>query len=403
MKIKNFFMLIKASILSRKLSNGLFCFFIFVSTVLILLSVEILCPLQNNVENKINNHVFNRELSVSFSANTSQNDINEMTQKIKQTDNVTGVYLQPATLTAKENSGLLLGEFTLDFLHCGYKPVIVSGRQFDETETNVALVPEVIKDLDNEKSKINKIEGKDLIGKTLELSYGTEKTYNVKVVGTYSTADPIFDGKQIIVPQNDLLKCNDDAINGDNKGDAQITDDICYLVSVNSYKNVDQVQKDISSIRSAEKQQLADFDADTYNFALILLFVVLAIFVVMVICGLFMFLKSNIKSRTTELALYRSLGYKSKHLFSIIFSEHLVLGAISIVVGIIVTILLNSIFVNQFIYSLVGNTLMAMTVNVNILDVLTIVVAFGIVLTLVCIRAVKQSEKTDLTILLREN
>lgn len=401
MKTKNFYMLIKASASSHKLSTGLFCFFVVISTALILMSVEMIFPLQSNIENKINNHVINRELTINFLSNTSQQDIDSDIEKINNIDNVTGVYLKPATLTAKDKSGELKGESTIDFLHNGYTPIITSGRAFEESETNVAIVPEIIKDLDSEKSRINEVEGKDLIGKTLELSYGTDNIYKVKVVGTYNTADPIFDGKQIVVPQKDLLKCNAD-VTSSYDGEAPIVDEISYLVSIDSYKNVEKAQEEISNIRMADKQQHLNIDSDSYNIALVLLFVVLAVFVVMVICGLFMFLQSCVKNRTNELALYRSLGYKSKHLFSIIFTEHLFFGVVSVALGVAVTAVLNVLVLNPYLDNLVGNTLMAMNANVSIVQIISVLLCFVVVLAFVCRQAVKRSEKIDLTILLRE-
>lgn len=402
MKTKNFYMLIKASASSHKLSTGLFCFFVVLSTALILMAVEMIFPLQSNIENKINNHIINRELTINFLSNTSQQDIDSDIEKIKSIDNVTGVYLKPTTLSANEKSDKLKGEMTIDFLHNGYTPIITSGKVFDESETNVAIVPEIIKDLDSDKNRINEVNGKDLVGKTLDLSYGTDNIYKVKVVGTYNTTDPIFDGKQILVPQKDLLKCNAD-ITGSYGGEAPIVDEISYLVSIDSYKNLETAQENISNIRMAEQQQHLNIDSDSYNMALVLLFVVLAVFVVMVICGLFMFLKSCVKTRTNELALYRSLGYKSKHLFSIIFLEHLFFGVVSVAVGIGITAVLNVLVLNPYLDGLVGNTLMAMNANISLVQVLCVLICFVVVLAIVCRQAVKRSEKLDLTILLREH
>ena len=128
----------------------------------------------------------------------------------------------------------------------------------------------------------------------------------------------------------------------------------------------------------------------------------LAFFIVMVVFGFFMFAKNNVNSRTNELALYRSLGYKSKQIFYIIFSEYLFLGLISIAVGIITTMLLNSIFVNPYLFTLVGNTIMEMTVSITLTQIVFIIMLFILILLLVCRSAVKRSEKIDLTILLRE-
>lgn len=115
-----------------------------------------------------------------------------------------------------------------------------------------------------------------------------------------------------------------------------------------------------------------------------------------------MFVKSNISRRTEELALYRSLGYKSNQLFYIIFAEYFLIGIISIAVGTILAVLLDILLINPYLMNLVGNTIMEMTVNVSAVYVLLFLVIYLIVLAIVSIWTVKRSEKTDLSVLLRE-
>ena len=118
--------------------------------------------------------------------------------------------------------------------------------------------------------------------------------------------------------------------------------------------------------------------------------------------GFYIFLKSNVNDRTSELALYRALGYQSKHIFRILLFEYLLFGVISIIVGILLTLVINNAFVNPFLLNLVGNTLMEMEVQLSVLQELGIVVSFLIILLIVCNNAVKRSDKIDLTVLLRE-
>ncbi len=402
MKIRNFVMLIKASAASRKLSTGLYILFMAVSAILILLSVSIIFPLGSNIENKINNHVYNREISVSYSSNTDEEYIESDLSRIKSIEHVTDVYLSPADLDANELTGVLADTYCLSYLHSGYVPNITSGRSFDEDESNAALVPEIIKDFNSADNKFYEISGEDLIGKTLEFSYGTENICKVTVVGAYSTADPIFEKNEIIIPRNDLIKYNDDAAENVTSYESGISDDIYYLVSVDSYKNVDAVAEEMSEFCQVDSDLSINLDTGSYNVALILLFAILVVFVIMVITGLYMFLQNSVKNRTNELALYRSLGYKTKHLFTIIFTEYLFFGLLAIAVGTAVAAVLNCLLVNPYLDTLIGNTLMEMTVTVSPLEIVCIVLCFIILLCVVCRHAVKRSEKTDLTVLLRE-
>ena len=113
-------------------------------------------------------------------------------------------------------------------------------------------------------------------------------------------------------------------------------------------------------------------------------------------------MKNNISNRTNELALYRALGYKTKHIFYIIFTEHIILALISIFIGIIFAFLLGNLIINPYIYSLLGNTIMEMTVKITIGEISTVILMIILLLFIVCKTAVKRSEKTDLTVLLRE-
>lgn len=397
MKLQNFTLLIKSSAKSHKLATTIFSIFIVISTVIMLTLISIIFPLSNNIENNINNHVFNREFVISFSSESTDENISDTVKQIKNIKNVLDVYHKPENLTITEETGILSNEYTLDFIHNGYNSNIVSGRIFGENETGVALVPESITDFDSVNNKMKKINGSELIGKELIFSYGNTETYSVEVIGTYNTADPIYSGTEIIIPQQDLLKLNKKFYETSNDMYAEF-----YIVSVDTYKNIDKVFNEVSSFCTAEKEQTLKLDAESYNIAIILLFSVLGVFTAMIISAMFMFFKSNVNNRTNELALYRALGYKSKQIFYIIFTEHLLLGVISITVGIILTALLNTLIINPYLFTLVGNTIMDFSVSITIIQLLFIFTFFIIILSIVCQNAVRRSEKIDLTVLLRE-
>lgn len=401
MRNKNLTMLVKASVLSRKLSANFFCFFIIISAILILISVSIILPLRDNIENKVINHISNRELVAEFTEKTPQEFIDNSIAEIRKTEHVTDVYRMPSKLLVTEESGALYSEQNLGFVRSGSNLIITSGRTFDESETEVAIVPQTIKDFNSLDSKIYEISGEDLIGKTLVLTDRCGNTHKAKVVGAYSTSDPIFSGQEILVPQADLLKYNEMVLNGDSQGMLLISNVKSYLIVIDYAKNTEEAMDQILNICNVY-QSSAVIDAGSYNTALLILLAALAFFIILVIVGFFMFLKNNIDSRTNELALYRSLGYKSKHIFSILFTEHLIFGVLSLAAGVIITILLNRFVVNPYLDTLVGNTLMEMTASVTVPDVACLLLFFVVILCIVCRKAVKRSEKIDLTVLLRE-
>ena len=119
-------------------------------------------------------------------------------------EHIEAVYRMPAQLNVVEQSGALKDNYKFDFIHTGSDPIITSGRTFDENETEVAIVPENIKDFDIADNSIREISGKSLIDKTLVFSDECNNSHKAKVVGVYSSTDPLYSEKQILIPQEDL-------------------------------------------------------------------------------------------------------------------------------------------------------------------------------------------------------
>ena len=169
----------------------------------------------------------------------------------------------------------------------------------------------------------------------------------------------------------------------------QFTEKETNFVSTDSHRLVVYKRTDVINVQ-------------TYNTAMYIFLATALLFIAFIIVGFFIFLKNNISNRTNELALYRALGYKTKHIFYIIFTEHIILALISIFIGIIFAFLLGNLIINPYIYSLLGNTIMEMTVKITIGEISTVILMIILLLFIVCKTAVKRSEKTDLTVLLRE-
>ena len=243
------------------------------------------------------------------------------------------------------------------------------------------------------------IPGKNLLNKSLVFTDICNNSHKVKVVGVYSSTDPLYSEKQILIPQNDLNKYTDKILANTTTGD--LSKNKSYIILVDSADNVDEVIDDVQHLGATYRQQSL-IDGDKYSVALYILIAILAFFITMEVLGFFILLKNNINGRTKELALYRSLGYKSNQLFYIIFSEHFCIGVFSIIIGLIITLILNSAFINPLIYEMLGNTIMEMTVSISPINVAFIFLLFVAVLLIVCRNSVKRSEKIDLTILLRQ-
>ena len=101
---KNLNMLIRSYVSSEKLTVSFYCIFTTIATILVLISVGIISPLKYNIDNKINNHILNRELTAQFGKNMSDDDINDVIINVKNTEHVVDMYQVPAPLAVSEES-----------------------------------------------------------------------------------------------------------------------------------------------------------------------------------------------------------------------------------------------------------------------------------------------------------
>ncbi len=405
MKNKNYYSIVKASLKSRKLSSGVFCFFVLISFVLIFIAIGIIIPLGQNIETRINRHIVKRELGASMSYTTNEEERQRRIDKIMTIPHVVDMYEDTYPITMSEARGVLSESYIFSFVHRYFEVRILSGRTFDENETGVAVIPHYIEEYNAKEQRIVKINGVDLVGQTLEFQDWTGATRKTTIVGTYDNTDPIFTSKRtILVPYADMVKYDKESyeykVENAPEG-AEIRRDHHYIIVTDSHRNTQEVFKEAQKVTTCYEEYL-NVDEETYNTAFIILLVVTAFFTVLTVLGYYMFLKSNIKARTSELALYRAIGYKTIDMFRIILAEHLLLTAFSLVFGVGTYYLLAHFALNPYLDSVFGNTFMAITVSNNPLIAVALIAGYILITAGVCFSAVKRTEKIDLTVLLRE-
>lgn len=108
------------------------------------------------------------------------------------------------------------------------------------------------------------------------------------------------------MPKNDLFKY-DAAVSGEYSGDKS------YMIVVDKPENTETALQELSDICNVYKRTDV-INVQTYNTAMYISLATAVLFIAFVIVG-FLFFKNNISNRTNELALYRALGYKTKHIF----------------------------------------------------------------------------------------
>lgn len=394
-----FAVLIKASVKSHKLQIIFFVLFLTISTILLNVLIGIIIPLSDNLENKISNHISNREVIIEFEEDIKENELNRSIKQIENLEHVVDVYRMPTAISVSEQTGILKDHYELDFIHKGYQVVIKEGRPFKENENNVAIIPHNLKDFNESNNKIEDILGQSLIGKELTFTDDLGNLHLIKVVGTYVNFDSLYSNKDIIVPRENLIFYNDELLHTEDN--ISLANNKSYIVQIDNYKNTDNVFEEVSKISNAYIPP-SMIDGYIYHIALMILLISLVFFILLLIFGFYIFIKSNMNNRSSEIALYRALGYKNKHIFSILFSEYLLFGSVSIVLGILLTMVINKFFVNPYLYNMFGNTLMEMKISLSEVQKISVVIFFICLLLLICWKVVKNLERRDLTILLRE-
>lgn len=399
MKNKGLNSIIKASLMSNKALSAMFCFFVIISFVLIILSVGVIVPLGVNIETKLNRHIINREINIEMSEVVSEEEKARRLNEISQLEGVTDYYESPFTVGVEEENGLLGEGFELDFIHKHFTLTVVQGRAFEESERGVALVPAKFSSYNASKGSVEEVDGSTLIGKTLKLTDRAENTNSFEVVGTYDAVDPIFTGKEVLVPREELLRISDEFV--DAMPEDMFSKVYSAIVVTDSYKNTEDIYGKVEKITKCYRPHFP-FDVETFNTSFAILLGCTAFFVVLTVFGFYMFLKGNVNARTKELALYRAMGFNSKNLFRIMAGEHLFLTLLSVALGAGVFYVLTFFVLNPYLDGLLGSTYMQMYVDSNPLFAVLIISVYVLINLGVSVSAVKRSEKIDLTVLLRE-
>lgn len=176
-----------------------------------------------------------------------------------------------------------------------------------------------------------------------------------------------------------------------------------YSIIVDNYRNRDAVEAECSEIVDLVYYGNSfNIDLSNYNTALVALLIVLALFIVMVIIGTSVFVSNCIGNRINELALYRSLGFKAGHIFTIIFAEYFMLLLVGIVLSVAASFAVGELIINPYLGKTFGEGLMAMQVEFSIFYILIVFLIMTVITAAVCLRATLKTGKIQLTVLLKE-
>lgn len=389
MKTSNFFTLIKASVLKYKARSIIFTVFVFLCITSILLTVSIILPIWDNMENKVNNHPYNRQITVELDP-----DDTKSIEEIKHIKHIENIYPSPSNISVMNKNEKIKSILYLSYFQNGYQPIITSGKCPADNEKNAVVLPEIIHDIDPDTQARIDIDCTQLVGQKLTFNDNYGNTYTLKITGTFDNTDPALSTDCIYTTYSQLIEYSE-KINSKN-------DAVLYSVIVDNYRNNDYVLEQLSKHYNAYLGNSIKIDLNTFNMSLIVLIIILAVFLIMVITGTTIFVNSCIKSRTNEFALYRSLGYKQKHIFTIMVGEYLLLFLTAFVISVIISIISAKFIINPYLSNIIGDSIMSMQAKIGLIDIVIVFIIFLIVLITVCVNATKRTEKIQLAILLKE-
>lgn len=389
MKITRFIPLVKASFKKSKTRSVVFFLFILFCVSSILLTVSLILPMWNNMETKVNNHPYNLELAAIISENDT-----ETPNMLKAIEHVEKVYPSPYSINVFNTDGTLNDPMYISYFHNGHTPVITSGRAINDNEKNAIIMPETIRTNDPQTQRSIELDCKNLIGKTLEFQDGNGNEYKLEVVGTFDVTDPALSSDTIYTSYDQLREYRSKLPNDENK--------VQYSVIVDNYKNRDAVEEECNKLATTYFENGLAIDLGNFNMAIIVLLIVLAVFLIMVIIGTTAFVSSCIGNRTNELALYRSLGYRPGHIFTIIFSEYFIMLIAALITSILIFVIAAEFWVNPYLGKTIGNSIMSMQLKLDIVNILAVFVIFLAIIVLICMQATRKTGKIQLAVLLKE-
>lgn len=390
MKSLRFFSLIKASILKGKIRCIIFSLFITLCVICILTTVSIIIPMWSQMEYKVNNNPYNREIIVVSPKNSKI-----PTSDIKKLDHIVKVTEMPKEIEVINTDGSIGNTTTISYFHNNYKPVITYGRMLIENNKNEVVLPEKMYSINPITQTRGDIDCKTLVGKEIALIDNFNNNYTLSVVGTYAITDPTLNTKNIFTTSTQLFEYNKNIPN-------DTMDDTYYSILIDNYKYKEIVLEECSKKYIAYTNNAFNIDIEFLNTTLIILLIILVVFIAFVIIGTSAFLSNHIKNRTREMALYCSLGYKPTHIFSIIYSEYLTIFIVSFMFATISSYILSEILVNPYLKNLMQSSFISIQVQISLPYILSVFIIFLVIITILCINTTRRTSKINLSILLKE-
>ncbi len=165
-------------------------------------------------------------------------------------------------------------------------------------------------------------------------------------------------------------------------------------ITVDDYRNIKAIIQDFSKNEyyNVVINDRSIFNINIINVVKAVSLIILVIVVLLTLSTISINIRKSIDERQHEIALFKAVGYNRKHLFTLIFSESILILVISFVLSLVLTKLLLIFAVNPILNKTIASNLIGRSIDIN---VITIIASFIICTIFVLISSIAVMYKTD--------
>lgn len=356
----------------RTLVNSLI---IALGSIIIIMTSSLSIGINKVAKNQILQTRAMREITVlqdNFSATPRQLDFRQL-DNLKKIEHVDTVYPDVQLTVGLYNGSEWLGVGNVRGIPKLGLPSIIDGKEFNDNDINIAIIPNKLSSTDGV------VDGKDYIGKELQVEYSTigkdnqqvSKKYNAKVVGIYDHTKKDLPSNAILIPINDVYK-----ISAENKGQTQ-TDFLklstfnAATVIVNDEEHLDHV----SSLIENQGFRTNSIHKELNNMPGATKFIIVIgsfISIIVLISGSISIgatMLQTTKNRSKEIGLMKAIGYFDKDIFNIFLLEAIFTGLSGGIIGISVSYI--ALFIIEVVLSK-NQSFTSLSLNISITSIIIV-------------------------------
>lgn len=274
--------------------------------------------LNNIYAEKVKNNIVNRVI-LATKSNITDEDI----KKINNIENIQDIYRKLNNFNMK-----LDDELNIPIKYCNELeiPKLVLGKEFDNNYEFEVILPKKTLDRSN-----NLISLENYYGQEVKLTLN-DFEMNVYVIGIYD--DISFNSMYINQNlKNKLLEYN-----------PKLENNSALSIIVDNYKNVNGVIENLNNnygYSAGLESNVGQSDIKMYNIASILIIIILSLVVIFTFVSIGIIIDGIISDERKDIAILKAIGYKRKHISTIIVYRVLAILTISFILGIILSLVFN--------------------------------------------------------------